>query len=68
MGVILFRHGAPFACIVEEWSECDYPALLKEMPRVTPRQRSPSFFWAWPRTLIEQSNAADMEMVTGQGA
>ncbi len=44
------------------------PAALAGVARVTPRPRLPAFFWAWPRTLLEQSSAASAPTQLGQGA
>ena len=44
------------------------PAALAGVARATPRLRLPAVFWAWPRTLLEQSSAADTAVGLGQGA
>jgi hypothetical protein len=44
------------------------PEDLASVSRARPRLRQPAFFWAWPRTLLEQSTAADATIALGQGA
>ncbi len=44
------------------------PAALAGVARATPRLRLPAFFWAWPRTLLEQSDAVSATRLLGQGA
>ena len=44
------------------------PAALAGVARARPRLRLPAFFWAWPRTLLEQSSAASAPTQIGQGA
>ena len=44
------------------------PEDLASVARARPRLRQPAFFWAWPRTLLEQSTAADTGTTLGQGA
>ena len=44
------------------------PAAFAGIVRATPRLRLPAFFWAWPRTLLEQSDAVSATRLLGQGA
>ena len=46
------------------------PLVLKATPRISPKLRSPSFFWAWPRDLLQHQRhiAAAQAEDAGRGA
>ena len=47
----------------------EVPQVLRSRPRASPRPRLPSFFWAWPRSLLSTASAAaTTEEAIGQGA